>query len=347
MADGRRFEEIYEKHHGAVLRYLRRRIGTEHAADVTAETFMVAWQRMGDIPEGAELPWLYVVARNLTANHQRRHARRERLAPTKVPVEPDHAEAVGRRDEALTALRALSAGDREVIRLAAWEGLDRDQLALALGCTPSAATVRLHRARKRLHALLGWSPAQRPRPFQAAAAAGMLVAATVLVAVGPRLADIEVMNAASDPVWARVNARWTSQFRAGASELDGQPTFVPGLAGLRTTIDPCPSPPGRFHCQLPDFPGPVRTTGGWSEHVPGKRLLSYSGYARVGVARLVLAPKGANGRTLNLPLVSTGLPDLREFAFTLPDTIDGTLHAFDSGGREIYDSQQDPEAVFG
>jgi DNA-directed RNA polymerase specialized sigma24 family protein len=50
----------------------------------------------------------------------------------------------------VTALGHLSEGQREVLRLAAWEGMDARRAAAALGCSPAAYTLRLHRARRRL-----------------------------------------------------------------------------------------------------------------------------------------------------------------------------------------------------
>ena len=50
------------------------------------------------------------------------------------------------------ALARLAPGDQEVLRLTAWEELGIDEVAVALGCGRRAATMRLHRARRRLRA---------------------------------------------------------------------------------------------------------------------------------------------------------------------------------------------------
>lgn len=52
------------------------------------------------------------------------------------------------------AMARLSDRDREVLMLAAWEQLAPAEIAAVLGCSRSAANVRLHRARKRLLAAL-------------------------------------------------------------------------------------------------------------------------------------------------------------------------------------------------
>ncbi|MFG2049725.1 RNA polymerase sigma factor [Micromonospora sp. NPDC048935] len=50
------------------------------AADVVAETFLVAWRRRQDMPVGGEARlWLYGVARRVLANQHRGGVRRQRL----------------------------------------------------------------------------------------------------------------------------------------------------------------------------------------------------------------------------------------------------------------------------
>ncbi len=59
------------------------------------------------------------------------------------------AEAPG--DWVHEALDRLSPADQEILRLAAWEELGAEEIAIALGCGRRAAAMRLHRARRRLH----------------------------------------------------------------------------------------------------------------------------------------------------------------------------------------------------
>jgi RNA polymerase sigma-70 factor (ECF subfamily) len=51
------------------------------------------------------------------------------------------------RDAIIIALSALTEPQREVLRLAAWEGLNARDAAAVLDCTPSTFRVRLYRAR--------------------------------------------------------------------------------------------------------------------------------------------------------------------------------------------------------
>lgn len=145
-----RFRALFARHYPAVYRYAGRRLGREEAADAAAEAFTVAWRKIAHVPPEPEtLPWLYGVARRIVANAERGRRRRDRLAARAA------GDAVAAADDAdpaavLSALAGLRAGDREVLRLAAWEGLDPREMSLALGCSPNAATIRLHRARRRL-----------------------------------------------------------------------------------------------------------------------------------------------------------------------------------------------------
>jgi RNA polymerase sigma factor (sigma-70 family) len=153
-----RFEQVYRQYHGAVLGYALRRADTpEDAADIIAETFLIAWRRLDDVPAGeAARPWLYGVARRVLANHRRGEHRREalgerlrsELAASGAATMPPRTQSIDR------ALAALPERDREILTLAGWEGLDPRQIAVALGCSRNAARIRLHRARRRFAAAL-------------------------------------------------------------------------------------------------------------------------------------------------------------------------------------------------
>ena len=51
-------------------------------------------------------------------------------------------------------LTSLPPEDREVLMLAGWEGLSATAMGQVLGCSPTAARIRLHRARARLKAAM-------------------------------------------------------------------------------------------------------------------------------------------------------------------------------------------------
>ena len=163
----RRFEALYAEHQAGVLGYVLRRTDSAHdAADVIAETFLVAWRRLDDAPTGVSARlWLFGVARRVLANHRRGERRRSQLAERlrgelagrDVPAAPS-----GELAELAAAFGSLADGDREVLALEAWEGLRAWEVAAVLGCSRNAARIRLHRARRRLRAAIAAS--QGPGP---------------------------------------------------------------------------------------------------------------------------------------------------------------------------------------
>ena len=156
-----RFRTLYEAQYSAVFRYARRRISADLAADTTSEVFLVAWRRLPEVPSDP-LPWLYAVARRVVANQRRSAVRFGQLADRVFAnATTASAQNVDGVEETVTssvafaaALSRLSDDDREVLGLVAWEGLGARDAAVVLGCSVTAVTMRLHRARRRLRAQL-------------------------------------------------------------------------------------------------------------------------------------------------------------------------------------------------
>ena len=146
-----RFTALFDAHRDAVRAYLWRR-DPELADDITAETFLVCWRRLDAVP-AEPLPWLLGVARNIRLNQRRGERRRGRLEG-RLRTEPatarDPAAAVSEREAIRAALARLDERDREVLLLTAWDRLDRDAVAVVLGCTRANVAVRFLRARRRL-----------------------------------------------------------------------------------------------------------------------------------------------------------------------------------------------------
>ena len=170
MSAEQRFDQLWRDHAPAVVRYARRHVLPDDVEDVVAETFVVAWRRLDEVPEFG-LPWLLGVARHVSANVRRGHRRRDALTarvgaqPAEEPAWP--VTGSGTADDAVTAaLHRLSDADRELLTLLAWDGLSQEEAAEALGCSRGALKVRLHRARSRFAALLGEGTADPPPRVQ-------------------------------------------------------------------------------------------------------------------------------------------------------------------------------------
>ena len=164
------FDAIFDRHYPAIHGYATRRLGRDLADDVAAETFLVAfdhWRRY-DTTQHSARPWLFGIASNLIAGHQRAEARRyralaraERAADgpdrhdgtaDRVAVRLD-AQAV--RGRLAAALEEIAPADREVVLLVAWADLTCEDVARALEVPAGTVRSRLHRARTRLRAALG------------------------------------------------------------------------------------------------------------------------------------------------------------------------------------------------
>jgi RNA polymerase sigma-70 factor (ECF subfamily) len=158
-----RFCVLYEWTRPQILAYaLRRTTSRDDAADVVAETFEIAWRRLDDIPAGkAGLLWLYVTTRYVLANHGRRVRRRDEITARvgdelrQVPlrVEVPAEEGILMR----SCLNSLLPDEREILMLTGWEGLNAAEIGRVLSCSPTAARIRLHRARAHLKAEMAGS----------------------------------------------------------------------------------------------------------------------------------------------------------------------------------------------
>ena len=150
-------EELYRLHAGELHGFLYRRAG-QVGADLLGQVFVVALQRLGDLPEPhLRRAWLFSTARRLLLAAERDARRRERAEnesarlqePSAAIPDVDHSD----RDVSVhAALASLRNQDRELIRLTEWERLDIAEAAMVLGLRPGTARVRLHRARRALAA---------------------------------------------------------------------------------------------------------------------------------------------------------------------------------------------------
>ncbi|WP_243058963.1 RNA polymerase sigma factor [Nocardioides sp. SR21] len=142
-----RFEELAPALIEPVRRYLARRTDPDTAEDVLAETLLVCWRRVEEVPE-LPLPWVYAVARNCLHNAQRSARRQDRVA-ARIMAQPQDPGPPD--DQALhDALAALRPEEAELLRLWAWEQLTPAEIAVVLDITPNAASIRLTRAKQKL-----------------------------------------------------------------------------------------------------------------------------------------------------------------------------------------------------
>lgn len=155
------FGELYDRHASALYRYAARRAGEFAADDVIAETFLVAWERLGsyDLNHEDARPWLFGIATNLLRRHHRSEARMLKAAAKAALRDSvaDESDRVAAQTDALVAtgsialaLKSMAAIDRDTLLLYAWGDLTYEGIAAAMDVPIGTVRSRLNRARRTL-----------------------------------------------------------------------------------------------------------------------------------------------------------------------------------------------------
>src|SRR3569833_563082 len=93
--DPETFAVLYDRYAADIHRYAARRVGTGHADDIVAETFLAAFRRRTsyDTSHRMARPWLYGIATDLLARHRRDEERlyqaleQNRIDPLHEPMD--------------------------------------------------------------------------------------------------------------------------------------------------------------------------------------------------------------------------------------------------------------------
>lgn len=159
-ADTARFGQLWSFRTDVSTFMRREGVDAATAEDIVAEVFMTAWRHLSAVPldENGTRAWLCRTAANALANRRRRESYqwkvKWRATLDRSPSGPCNSTAPFERVELLDTFWSLSSPDRHVLWLAAVAGLTGTDLANALGCSRTAANVRLTRARQRLQAAI-------------------------------------------------------------------------------------------------------------------------------------------------------------------------------------------------
>ncbi|MCW2913498.1 MAG: sig49 [Actinomycetia bacterium] len=166
LREPERFAEIFDRYYPEVHGYVARRLGPSLADDVTAETFLIAFDRRDryDLARPLARPWLYGIASNLISRHHRAELRQYRALARVGPEQPVDGpaeravvriDAQSTRGRLAAALAEIAPDDRDVLLLVAWAGLNGEEAAHSLGIPAGTVRSRLHRARTKVRAALG------------------------------------------------------------------------------------------------------------------------------------------------------------------------------------------------
>ncbi|MGH3213063.1 MAG: sigma-70 family RNA polymerase sigma factor [Trebonia sp.] len=154
--------EAYDKYAHALYSYSKTFLREPaDAADVVHDTFMIAAGNLDRLRDPERLrPWLYAVTRNLCL----RRLRAEKAVAAEwadIDFAPEGSEdsdigGAAERAELRALLRAagggLNAGERDIIELRLWQGLDTAEAAAVLGITRGHAHLLMSRGRDQLTA---------------------------------------------------------------------------------------------------------------------------------------------------------------------------------------------------
>jgi RNA polymerase sigma-70 factor, ECF subfamily len=154
----RDLQDLYRRYAGDVHRFALYLSGDRALADdITSETFLRAWCSAEPIRAATVKGYLFTIARNVYLEGLRRWSRQVELDPAQPSPAPDPEQRAQQRnllEVVLRALRTLPELDRAALILRSASGMPYEDIARALKLTPSAAKVRVHRARLKLAALL-------------------------------------------------------------------------------------------------------------------------------------------------------------------------------------------------
>lgn len=148
------FEALYERHARSVYRFVLSLSGNPAVAeDVTSETFVRVWSARERVDLATVIGYLMTIARRLyleQLGRARRHGAIEHDPPDEAPGPHARAEARAALDAVLADLQSLAEPDRAALLMRAEDQMPYEEIAAALGTTPGAVKVRVHRARRRL-----------------------------------------------------------------------------------------------------------------------------------------------------------------------------------------------------
>jgi RNA polymerase sigma-70 factor (ECF subfamily) len=157
------FGELYLRHRAQLYRWFAARVREADASELTAEVFAQAalgLRRFRDDADGSALPWLFGIAKNLLRRYHERGrletAARRRLGMPIRSYELEWDDVERRLDasalgpELEAALGELPGGHRAALELRVVDERPYDEIAAALGCSETAARLRVMRALGRL-----------------------------------------------------------------------------------------------------------------------------------------------------------------------------------------------------
>ncbi len=199
------YATLFERHAPAVRTAVRGHIGADPDGieDAVQEAFARALSSIDKLREPSRFrPWLMQIARNAATDVRRHNTRVDRepieesggegVVLTSDDAEPDdEAELRELAQLVRGCVAGLTPRDSTAISMVLWLGFGPQEVGAALGVTPNAAKVLLHRARRRLRDAVILEVAAAARSFGCGELNG-LVTSGEEVAAARHLKDCDV-----------------------------------------------------------------------------------------------------------------------------------------------------------
>lgn len=153
------FTHLYQCHLDRVFNYVRYRLGSEEAEDVTADIFVRAWTRRQDYDprKGTPGTWLWAIARNTVTDRLRRRRPVHVELSANLAARRNPLNELDREEEwrlVWSALIQLSPRDQEIIALRFGAGHTNRTIATLTGLSEANVAQRLRRALRKMRTYL-------------------------------------------------------------------------------------------------------------------------------------------------------------------------------------------------
>ena len=149
-----RINEAIDRHYGEILALARRTVGHSDAEDIAQEAFIKVAQGIWRLDDGANVrAWVYKIALNCCRDFFRRQRQQSELHDglASGAVGPDQEAQQAELLQLIDGFMAtLPRKQREAFVLRRLQGLEYEEIAVAMDCSEDAARANVYQAFKKL-----------------------------------------------------------------------------------------------------------------------------------------------------------------------------------------------------
>jgi RNA polymerase sigma-70 factor (ECF subfamily) len=149
------FETLLDRHQREIMGYIVRSLGDHDLAqDVFQETFLRAFRAYRRLPaEANHRAWLYKIASNACHDAHRQRVRSPLPLSDSWPgADPPGSDARELARAVVDFIHSLPARQRQSVALRKFQGLDYDEMATVMGCSPEAARANVYQGLRKVRA---------------------------------------------------------------------------------------------------------------------------------------------------------------------------------------------------